>query len=331
MATLLPPASSRMPPSTPRSTELTAVRVSTVALERRGLAHRQRLGNTIVGRADDAADRRRAVTQRRGAAHDFDLIGRQRIDRHEMIFTEIGGAAAVGAVFDDSDAIDIETPDDRPAGGPRRKARTGNAGLGKQEIAELGAALATDFLVRYYGDGCELIGHDRQHALLGRGSDRCRLRLRRALAVAGGSGAGHACRRSRRNGPVSHDRARRGHGDFGQLRGGGWRRGRVLGHRAVGNSAQQQPARSTEIGCSSSRGFHCRVLTPSKCDGSIWISLGDRLTGASWRGRSNQSMSGVRRRAGLERGMYRVQMDELGVGRPVKKFDGLRQQQHRWS
>ena len=78
-----------------------------------------------------------------------------------MVLAEIGGAAGAGAVFDDADAIDVEAADDRPARGARREAGAGNAGLGEQEIAELGAALAADFLVRHDGDGCELIGHDR--------------------------------------------------------------------------------------------------------------------------------------------------------------------------
>ena len=57
-----------------------------------------------------------------------------------MIFAEVRSAVAADAVFDDADAIDVETPDDRPARGARRKAGAGNAGLGKQEIAERGAA-----------------------------------------------------------------------------------------------------------------------------------------------------------------------------------------------
>src|SRR5262249_36658791 len=49
---------------------------------------RQRLGNAVVGRADDAADRLRAVAQGRGAADHLDLIGREWIDRHEMILAK---------------------------------------------------------------------------------------------------------------------------------------------------------------------------------------------------------------------------------------------------
>src|SRR5262249_57422624 len=53
---------------------------------------RQRLGNAVVGRADDAADRLRAVAQGRGAADHLDLIGRERIDRHAMILAKIRAA-----------------------------------------------------------------------------------------------------------------------------------------------------------------------------------------------------------------------------------------------
>src|SRR5882672_4234029 len=113
-----------------------------------------------------------------------------------MVFAEIGGAASIGAVFEDTDAIDVETPDDRPARGARRKGGAGNAGLGKQEIAKLGGALAANFLVRYDGDGCKLICHDREHALLGSGCDRRRLRLRRRLTIAAGSSARDPRRRS---------------------------------------------------------------------------------------------------------------------------------------
>ena len=202
-AKLPPPASSRTPPSTPWSTELKAVRVSTVAqcglrirqwrfgrqpVARNGAAGQagHGVGNAVVGGADHAADRLRAVAQRRRSADHFDLVGGQRIDRHEMIFAEIGDAAAADAVLDNADAIDVEAAHDRPARRARRKARSGDAGLGEQEIAERGAAAAADLLVRHDGDGGELVGDDRQHALLGHGRDGRGLRLRRRLPVLAG-------------------------------------------------------------------------------------------------------------------------------------------------
>jgi hypothetical protein len=54
-----------------------------------------------------------------------------------MVFAEIGCAAGGYAVFENADAIDVETPDDWAAGRARRKAGSGNAGLGKQQIAKL--------------------------------------------------------------------------------------------------------------------------------------------------------------------------------------------------
>ncbi len=85
-----------------------------IALERCHRAGRQRIGDAVVGRADDAADRRRSITQGRWPADHFDLVGRERVDRNEMILAEIRSAVAADAVFDDADAIDVETPDDRP-------------------------------------------------------------------------------------------------------------------------------------------------------------------------------------------------------------------------
>src|SRR5262245_37864598 len=53
-----------------------------------GRATRQRLGNAIVLRSDDAANRCRSVAQRRGSADHLDLVGAQRIDRNEVVLTK---------------------------------------------------------------------------------------------------------------------------------------------------------------------------------------------------------------------------------------------------
>ena len=50
-------------------------------------------------------------------------------------------------------------------------------GFENRRSPSVAAAGAADFLVRHHRDGCELIGHDGQHALLGRGRDRGRLRF----------------------------------------------------------------------------------------------------------------------------------------------------------
>ncbi|MGY4362251.1 hypothetical protein ACVW0J_008744 [Bradyrhizobium sp. i1.7.7] len=86
-----------------------------ITLERLGTAGWQRVRNPVVGRADDAADRGRSIAQGGRPAHHFDLIGRERIDRDEVILAEIGCAVRIGAVLDDADAVDVEAPDDRPA------------------------------------------------------------------------------------------------------------------------------------------------------------------------------------------------------------------------
>src|SRR4051795_8010569 len=96
----------------------------------------------------------------------FDLICGKRIDRNEMVFAEIGGAARADAIFDDPYAIDVETPDDRATGSARCKARAGDARFGEQHVAKLRSTLPAEFLVRYHRHGCKLVGHDRQNALL---------------------------------------------------------------------------------------------------------------------------------------------------------------------
>ena len=73
------------------------------------------------------------------------------------------------------------------------------------------------------------------------------------------------------------------------------------------------------------------ILIPSMCDGSIpifprWIS---RVARRSPQGCINQSRSGDGRCAGLERGMQRAEMRELGAGGQVQKLDRLRQLQQR--
>ena len=142
----------------------------------------------------------RSVAQCRGTAHHFDLAGRQRIDRDKMILAEVGGAAAADAVLDDADAVVVEPPDDRPARRARREAGAGNARFGKQEIAERGAASAADFLVRHHGNSCKPVGDDGQHALLGRGRNRRRLRFARGLPGSGSDSARTARRGARRSG-----------------------------------------------------------------------------------------------------------------------------------
>src|SRR6266851_357135 len=62
-------------------------------------ALRYRVGNSIVGRIDDAADRLRTPSQRRRTAYHLDLIGRQRIDRYEMILAQIRRAVGADAVL----------------------------------------------------------------------------------------------------------------------------------------------------------------------------------------------------------------------------------------
>ena len=192
--------------------------------------------------------------------------------------------------------------------------------------------MAADFLVRHHGDGRELIGHDGQHALLGRGGDGRRLRLRRALAVAAGRGAGDARRRSRRN--------------------DGFRRTIGLGAVTVisgscveaGGAAASWAIAPSPIAHSNSQlappKWNARfflnvivpILIPSMCDGSIsifprWIG---RVCAAIPLGSASinrgQEAGGAR---DWNAGCERAEMRELGVGGQVQKFDRLRQLQQR--
>ena len=112
-----------------------------------------------------AADCLRAEPQCGWPANDFDLVAGERIDRHKMVFAEVGGAIGADAVLLDADAIDVEPADDRPAGCTGRKARSGDAGLFEQEVAERAAAVSPQLLVRHDRDGGELVGDDRDRSL----------------------------------------------------------------------------------------------------------------------------------------------------------------------
>ena len=124
----------------------------------------QRIGDPVVGRVDDAADRLRAPAQRSRTAHHLDPFRCQRIDRDRVILAQLRHAACADAVLLDPHAIGIEAAHDRAAGRAGRKAGAGDAGLGEQQVAERPAAGALDFLAGDHGDGGELVGDDRQPA-----------------------------------------------------------------------------------------------------------------------------------------------------------------------
>src|SRR5262249_48125515 len=83
---------------------------------------RYRIGNPIVDRIDDAADRLRTPAQGRRAAYHLDLIGRQRIDGYKMVLAQVRRAVGAEAVLLNADAIDVEPANDRAAGRSGRKA-----------------------------------------------------------------------------------------------------------------------------------------------------------------------------------------------------------------
>jgi hypothetical protein len=77
-----------------------------------------------------------------------------------MIFAEIRGAVGADAVFLDAHAIDVEPANDRTAGRAWREARSGDAGLVEEKIAEGGGAIAAQFGIRHHGHGGKLIGNN---------------------------------------------------------------------------------------------------------------------------------------------------------------------------
>ena len=213
----------------------------------------------------------------------------------------------------------------------RARRRAGDAGLGVQEIAERGAALAADFFVRHHGDGRELVGYDRQHALLGGGGGAGPLAARfGAFAVPAGSYAGDAVGGPARFSP--HDRAWRGHGDVGQLRRGG--RCGALGDAPVPTA----PSTSQLAPPTWKARFFLNLIVPidsAECDGPIPICLLRRraICGVAIslrRRRSIDHRKRVARGAGTA-ARPELEVSQLGIGHEVQQFERLRQQQQRRS
>ena len=92
-------------------------------------------GNLLVDDVDQAADGVGAVEQRRGTAHDLDLVRGRRVDRHAMVRRLARQIACALAVLEDRDAIAVEPPNDGPA--RRRTQRpAGHAWLPVQRVAK---------------------------------------------------------------------------------------------------------------------------------------------------------------------------------------------------
>ena len=158
-------------------------------------AAERRIGrDAVVGRLDDAADRLRAVAQRRGAAIDLDLADRQRIDRHRMVGAQGGDVAGAKPVLLNADAIVAQAAQDRPAGAGR-EGRRGGARLGEEHVAEV---LRRQLLDLAAGDRAE------RRVGLARQTRRCRRRNRRCGggrgATRGAAAAGRAGRGRRGGG-----------------------------------------------------------------------------------------------------------------------------------
>ena len=83
---------------------------------------RDRRGYPVVDGVDHAADGLRAVAQRGGPAHDFDLAGGQRVDGYGVVIAERRDITGGEPVLLGAYAKTAQAADDRPAGagGERR-------------------------------------------------------------------------------------------------------------------------------------------------------------------------------------------------------------------
>ena len=98
-------------------------------------------GNAGIDDVDDAADRRRAVEQRRRAAQHLDPLGELRIDDDSMVDRGVRHVEAADAVGQHPDALALETAQHR-AGGVGAEGGRADAGLPRQGLTDGGADLA---------------------------------------------------------------------------------------------------------------------------------------------------------------------------------------------
>jgi len=114
------------------------------------------LGNPPVNHVDHAADGIRAVEQRRRAAHDFDAPGEHRIEAHGVVGARRRGVNRVAAILQHTDAVPVETADDRTA---RRRAEVGgtDAGCARERLAERGLERALEAISGEDGNRLRLL------------------------------------------------------------------------------------------------------------------------------------------------------------------------------
>ena len=100
---------------------------------------------------DDAADGARAIEQRRRAAQDFDAVGEQRIDSNGVIDRGVRNVEAADAIGQDTNALGIETAQNRPRGVGAKEGRT-HARLPRQGFTDRRAHLAQQCVALQHGD-----------------------------------------------------------------------------------------------------------------------------------------------------------------------------------
>ena len=196
IAALREPASSRNALSQPLLTLFTPA-FSSAATPPNGAA----VGNAVVDRLDDAADRLRAVAQRRRAAIDLRSfwIASGSIGTR-VILAQVGDVADADAILLDAHAeVSLKPAQDRPAGAGREVDGRG-ARLAEEQVAEVlrGALLnlaAVDGAERRVG--LRRSARRRGRCRRRRGGDR---RRRRSRAGAGAACAGWARGGARRGG-----------------------------------------------------------------------------------------------------------------------------------
>ena len=183
-------------------------------------ARRNDLGNAIVAGVDHAADRLRAVPQRRRAAHHLDAICRERIDGNSVVLAQRGDIVRADAVLLHAHTIVVQAADDGPVGAGR-EVRACDARPILERVGQVGPRRAGDLVRRHHRERHEGVFDDDPRVAAG--------------GVFGSAGAAAAGASPLRGG--SDDRARRGHDDARQLS----LRSNLVAHTAAIAVARKQP------------------------------------------------------------------------------------------
>ena len=108
-------------------------------------------------------DRRRGLTHAHPSRDgELDLVGGERIDRHNMILAEVGCVLRADAVFLRADAEAVEAADYRAARARRCEGRRRDARLVEQSRTERAARRALDLVLLHHDHRIESVGDERR-------------------------------------------------------------------------------------------------------------------------------------------------------------------------